>query len=95
MVFNNEAFSLLCLVANVSLRECDLFNQSFKWSRNEDGSKERQMLAPGSKQRAPEMFNLLGIKEADRRSLARTGVSIHKHSDWKGADIAGKPYSLD
>ena len=55
-VYTANHFSLLRLVGKLSKRVCSLIEQSIKYKHYADGSKERQMLFPGS--RVPSTFSL-------------------------------------
>jgi hypothetical protein len=97
VVYTNDHFSLLRLVAKMSKRVCGLLEQSFKWVHHADGTKDRQMLCPGSKVPAPSMFSLAGINESESKAEAETHLhlDLRDHDDRKGADICGAAYALD
>ena len=56
-VYTANHFSLLRLVGKLSKRVCSLIEQSIKYKHYADGSKERQMLFPGSRVPAPSLFS--------------------------------------
>ena len=94
-VYTADHFSLLRLVGRLSKRVCGLIEQSIKYAHKSDGTKERQMLRPGSNVPAPSLFALRDINAAEAASEARSKLVLRDHADRKGADICGQQYALD
>ena len=94
-VYTPEHFALLRLVIMISKRECQMIAQSLKHVHLADGKRQRQKLAPDSKQYAPPIFALEDIMAEEAKSLEKTQVTLHEHGDRRGADVSGAPYSLD
>ena len=93
--FFDDAFSLLRLVCKLSLRECHLIEQSFKWEHHPNGTKSRRMLMTDSKEPAPLIFNVAGIKASEQRAMDSSKLLLHEHTDGRGADVSGKPGGVD
>lgn len=94
-LFHEDAFSLLRLICKLSLRECHLIEQSFKWRHNAIGTKNRHKMMSDSDIDAPTLFNVAGIKASEQRSLAASKLELRGHEDGGGADVSGKPGGVD
>ena len=90
-----DNFALLRLVGGMSKRVCSLIEQSVKWVHRSDGTRERQVLCPGSSVPAPSLFSLKGINAAEAKAEVSSGLCLQEHGDHKGADICGKQYAVD
>ena len=71
-VYTPAHFSLLRLVGRMSKRVCRLIEQSIKYVHNDDGTKTRQKLLPGSLVPAPSLFALKDIIAEEAASEARS-----------------------
>jgi len=79
-VYDVDLQALLRLIAGISLRRCGLFHQCFRWLNAADGTRTRAMLAPDSRQPAPQLFDLRVMAKCQRDALARSGINLEELS---------------
>ena len=97
-VYYVDLQALLRLIAGISLRRCGLFHQCFRWLNAADGTRTRAMLAPGSRQPAPQLFDPRVMAKCQRDALARLSITLEELSSEEtksvGASVSGE-YTVD
>ena len=79
-VFPGKKSALLRLICGFSKREAHMVSQSFKYTRNKDGTRTRTMLAPDSAKPLPVPFELADIKIAESEALAAVNLPASEYS---------------
>jgi len=92
-VFNPKKATLLRNTLGHSMRTSNYMQNTWKFNRMMDGTKERNRLAPDSKQWAPEPINMRNILETEATSVA--DLQFKSCNNGMGATVGGGKYSVD